>query len=105
MKEIIEYEQLIGIISKNTVRESIFPYFKTSDFCLYNNDSIEVMERLPDNCVDMIFADPPYLLSNNGITCHSGKMVSVIRGSGIKVMDLKRIYYSMRHGYLNAGEY
>ncbi|MCL1967959.1 MAG: site-specific DNA-methyltransferase [Bacteroidetes bacterium] len=28
----------------------------------------------------MIFADPPYNLSNNGITCHAGKMVSVNKG-------------------------
>ena len=25
----------------------------------------------------MIFADPPYMLSNGGITCHAGKVVSV----------------------------
>ena len=25
----------------------------------------------------MIFADPPYFLSNGGITCHAGRMVSV----------------------------
>jgi site-specific DNA-methyltransferase (adenine-specific) len=28
----------------------------------------------------MIFADPPYFLSNDGITCHAGKMVSVNKG-------------------------
>jgi site-specific DNA-methyltransferase (adenine-specific) len=28
----------------------------------------------------MIFADPPYFLSNGGITCHAGKMVSVHKG-------------------------
>ena len=43
--------------------------------------------RLPGNpgknsraCVDFIFADPPYFLSNNGITCHAGRMVSVNKG-------------------------
>jgi len=30
--------------------------------------------------VDLIFADPPYFLSNDGITCHAGKMVSVNKG-------------------------
>ena len=30
--------------------------------------------------MDLIFADPPYFLSNNGITCHAGKMVSVNKG-------------------------
>jgi site-specific DNA-methyltransferase (adenine-specific) len=29
---------------------------------------------------DLIFADPPYFLSNDGITCHAGKMVSVNKG-------------------------
>jgi len=80
MTENIAYEQLIEHISKNTVQKSIFPYFKTQDFCLYNNDCIELMSRFPDNFVDMIFADPPYLLSNNGITCQAGKMVSVNKG-------------------------
>jgi len=30
--------------------------------------------------VDLIFADPPYFLSNDGITCHAGRMVSVNKG-------------------------
>ena len=30
--------------------------------------------------MDLIFADPPYFLSNNGITCHAGRMVSVNKG-------------------------
>ncbi len=35
---------------------------------------------MPDASVDMIFADPPYNLSNDGFTCQSGKMVSVNKG-------------------------
>jgi site-specific DNA-methyltransferase (adenine-specific) len=31
-------------------------------------------------CVDVIFADPPYFLSNGGITCHAGRMVKVDKG-------------------------
>jgi site-specific DNA-methyltransferase (adenine-specific) len=31
--------------------------------------------------VDLIFADPPYFLSNGGITCQSGRMVSVHKGA------------------------
>lgn len=38
------------------------------------------IESHPEGCFDMIFADPPYLLSNGGITCHNGKMVSVSKG-------------------------
>jgi len=38
------------------------------------------MKHFPDNCVDMVFADPPYYLSNDGVTCHAGKMVKVNKG-------------------------
>lgn len=56
------------------------PYFVDSDFVLYNDDSIEFLKQLPENSVDMIFADPPYNLSNGGFTVHAGKMVSVNKG-------------------------
>lgn len=47
---------------------------------LYNDDCLERLEALPAESVDMIFADPPYFLSNGGTTCHSGKRVKVDKG-------------------------
>ena len=51
---------------------------------LYEGDSLEVLDKIaekyPNGCFDMIFADPPYFLSNGGITCHAGKMVKVDKG-------------------------
>jgi site-specific DNA-methyltransferase (adenine-specific) len=47
---------------------------------LYQGDSLELLPLLPAESVDLIFADPPYFLSNGGITCHAGKMVSVNKG-------------------------
>ena len=47
---------------------------------LYQGDCLELLPLLPENSVDLIFADPPYFLSNGGITCHAGKMVSVHKG-------------------------
>jgi site-specific DNA-methyltransferase (adenine-specific) len=41
---------------------------------------LEILEKLPENKIDLIFADPPYFLSNGGITCHAGRMVSVNKG-------------------------
>jgi len=35
---------------------------------------------MPENSVDLVFADPPYNLSNDGFTCHAGKRVSVNKG-------------------------
>lgn len=43
-------------------------------------DCIEQMARLPDASVDMVFADPPYNLSNGGTTCQSGERVCVDKG-------------------------
>jgi len=47
---------------------------------LYQADALELLRRMRDESVDMIFADPPYFLSNGGITCVSGKMVRVDKG-------------------------
>lgn len=76
----VVFEEMVGYISKNGTQRSIKPTFKTEDFALYNEDCLEVMARLPDNYVDMIFADPPYMLSNDGFSCQNGRMVSVNKG-------------------------
>ncbi len=58
-----------------------YKYFNDSDiFTLLYGDSLEILKKIPENSIDMIFADPPYFLSNGGITCHAGKMVSVNKG-------------------------
>ena len=56
------FENLVEYIAKNEVQRSIKPIFKTDDFALYNEDSLEVMNRFPDNYVDVIFTSPSYLL-------------------------------------------
>jgi hypothetical protein len=47
---------------------------------LYHGDCLEILEHITDNSVDLVFADPPYFLSNGGITWHAGKMASVNKG-------------------------
>ena len=47
---------------------------------IYQGDCLDILAALPENTFDLIFADPPYFLSNNGITCHAGRMVSVNKG-------------------------
>jgi site-specific DNA-methyltransferase (adenine-specific) len=51
---------------------------------LYQGDCLEVLDalaaRYPEGRFDAIFADPPYFLSNGGITCHAGRMVRVDKG-------------------------
>jgi site-specific DNA-methyltransferase (adenine-specific) len=47
---------------------------------LYHADSLELMAALPAESVDCIWTDPPYNLSNDGITCVAGRMVKVNKG-------------------------
>ncbi len=56
---------------------------------LLKGDCIEVLNQDRENSVDMIFADPPYFLSNGCITCHAGKMVSVNKGKWDKSMGVE----------------
>jgi site-specific DNA-methyltransferase (adenine-specific) len=57
---------------------------KNKEVWLLQANCIELMDRIyekyPTGLFDMIFADPPYFLSNGGITCHAGKMVKVDKG-------------------------
>lgn len=56
------------------------PYFSEDEFILYHGDALEILNQFPKKKFDLIFVDPPYFLSNDGITCQSGKMVSVNKG-------------------------
>lgn len=56
------------------------PYYHQKDFKLYLGDSLQLLKVMPDACIDMAFADPPYFLSNGGISVQAGKMVSVNKG-------------------------
>lgn len=55
-------------------------YFKNNKSTLYLGDAIEILNSLEADSVDLIFADPPYNLSNDGFTCQSGKQASVNKG-------------------------
>ena len=70
----------------------ITPYFQNDNFTLFLGDCIKLLKKFPDDYFDMIFADPPYHLSNNGITVHAGKMVSVNKGDWDKSNGIKEDY-------------
>lgn len=57
------------------------PYFKSKDnnFYLLKGDSMDLLSQF-DHKFDMIFADPPYFLSNNGKSIQNGKIVNVNKG-------------------------
>ena len=77
------------------------PYFIKDNFVLYHGDCLNVLSQLPENSVDMIFADPPYNLSNGGFTVHAGRMVSVNKG----VWDISKGFqddYAFHYRWLEA---
>ena len=67
-------------------------FYQSSDnqFSLYQGDTIQVMRQL-DLQVDVIFADPPYFLSNGGKKIQGRQMVSVDKGSWDKLDSLEQI--------------
>ena len=77
-------------INQNKISDYNFPQehcvFRDEEagVLLYQADCIKFMDILidkyPEGVFDMIFADPPYFLSNGGITCYAGKMVKVDKG-------------------------
>ena len=64
-----------------------------SAFTLLHGDCRNLLHEIEDNSVDAIFADPPYFLSNGGISVQSGKIVSVNKGDwdkGLSAEDMNK---------------
>jgi len=92
-----------AIQEKTTRKKDIFnlikdiphkPYFEDAKhhLVLFKDDCFNILPQLPENSVDMIFADPPYFLSNGGFTCHAGKKVSVNKGKWDVSKGLEETY-------------
>ena len=56
------------------------PYFSAPRFILFLGDNLAIIPLFEESSVDMLFADPPYNLSNGGFTCHAGRRVPVKKG-------------------------
>lgn len=68
------------------------PYFRSSDknFYLLHGDTMVLLPKF-EHKFDMVFADPPYFLSNNGLSIQSGKIVSVNKGKWDKSKGFEHI--------------
>lgn len=69
--------------------EKLKPCYYDSSSALYLSDTFEALDKMLTEKVDMIFADPPYFLSNDGITCSAGKAVSVNKGDWDKINSVE----------------
>lgn len=65
------------------------PYYNKEGTTLVCGDSLELLSKVKAESMDMIFADPPYFLSNGGFSNSGGKMVSVNKGDWDKAASLE----------------
>lgn len=63
-----------------------------SDFTILQGDCMKRLAEIEDNSIDTIFADPPYFLSNGGISVQSGRQVCVDKGNWDKGGTPEYIY-------------
>ena len=76
---------------------NIKPYYQNENVKLYNKDSFKMLKEIEEKSIDMIFADPPYFLSSGGVSCRSGKQVSVNKGNWDGVQSIEeRIKYNRK---------
>lgn len=57
-----------------------------ADFSLLKGDSLTLIPTI-EKSIDMVFADPPYFLSNDGLTVKNGKVQSVNKGQWDKLIS------------------
>jgi len=55
-------------------------YYNEKNIRLELGNALDLLKDIPDESIDIVITDPPYFLSNGGITVSSGKQVSVNKG-------------------------
>jgi site-specific DNA-methyltransferase (adenine-specific) len=66
-----------------------FQSFGEPGAMVYLADCVSLMKLMPSASVDMIFADPPYRLSNGGVTVRKGRQASVDKGAWDRSMGFE----------------
>lgn len=67
------------------------PYYTSNDFCVYNGDSLFLIEQLNDDSIDVVFADPPYFLSSGRKMDIVGRKVYFEKGFWDRTRSTKEI--------------
>ena len=79
MKSTQQHFDLIDKILLKSLK-NFTPFFKIRNAVIFNEDCLKILCLMPEDSIDMIFADPPYMLSNDGFSCQNGKRVNVNKG-------------------------
>jgi len=107
MEEIITY---VESGYQKSILPKLTPYYKGNNYVLYNGDCLEVLSRLPENYVDMIFADPPYdlldipkiheLVFQSNLLSENGLLI-IEHGLKTKLDDLLGFEQLRKYGNVN----
>lgn len=65
------------------------PFYFDGFACLVHADTFKFLDEMDEESIDMIFADPPYFLSNDGFSNSGGKVVSVNKGDWDKISSFE----------------
>lgn len=65
------------------------PFYNKNNSVLIHANSFDFLKNIKPESMDMIFADPPYFLSNDGFSNSGGKFVSVNKGDWDKGVSLE----------------
>ena len=57
---------------------------------MYLTDCVELVGLIPAECAYVIFADPPYRLSDGGVSVQSGRLASVDEGEWDRSMGFEK---------------
>ena len=67
------------------IKSDFYNVYQDESSMLLWGDCFRILPLIKPLSIDMIFADPPYFLSNGGITCSGGRVVSVDKGDWDKI--------------------
>lgn len=84
---------------KKLITRTVKFYYETENVGVILDDAFKALRKIRTESVDMIFADPPYFLSNDGITCKGGEMVSVNKGKWDKINSKGKTTVADKHSF------
>lgn len=73
----------------NCFKSKPLAYYQEENIRLLLGDSFKLLSKIKTGSIDCIFADPPYFLSNDGISVSGGKQVSVNKAEWDKTLSVK----------------
>lgn len=76
------------------------PYYNKNKMILVHADTFNFLSKMKPESMDMIFADPPYFLSNGGYLTLVVKLFPLIKEIGTRFLHLKKSMNLIVNGFV-----